>query len=41
MPVLIFGVVSFVAGVLAFFLPETKGKKLPDTVKEAELVGVE
>jgi len=39
LPVLIFGVVSFVAGAFSFFLPETKDKKLPDTVKQAEAVG--
>jgi len=38
---LTFGIASFLAGFLAFFLPDTKDKKLPDTVKEAELVGVE
>lgn len=38
LPVLIFGIMSFVAGAFAFFLPETKDKKLPDTVQQAEAV---
>lgn len=36
LPLLIFGVFAFTAGILATFLPETLGKKLPDTVEEAE-----
>jgi hypothetical protein len=35
-PMLVFGVVSVVAGVLAAFLPETRGKRLPETIAEAE-----
>ncbi|XP_050535666.1 solute carrier family 22 member 4-like isoform X2 [Daktulosphaira vitifoliae] len=38
-PILLFGIISFVAGALAFLFPETKDQKLPDTVKQAELVG--
>lgn len=36
LPLLLFGTVSFIGGVLSLFLPETLGKKLPDTVEEAE-----
>lgn len=39
LPLLIFGVVAFIAGILAKFLPETLGKKLPDTLEEAENIG--
>lgn len=41
LPELVFGVMSFLAGTFAFYLPETKHKKLPDTLKQAEVVGVE
>jgi len=38
-PILLFGIISFIAGALAFLFPETKDLKLPDTVKQAEFVG--
>jgi hypothetical protein len=34
-PFLIFGVATLIGGMSAYLLPETKGKKLPDTVQEA------
>lgn len=39
LPLLLFGIVAFISGVLAGFLPETLGKKLPDTIEEAENIG--
>jgi OCT family organic cation transporter-like MFS transporter 4/5 len=36
LPLLLFGVVSFVAGMLSLLLPETLGARLPDTVEELE-----
>ncbi len=35
MPMMIFGTASLVAGALAMFLPETKGKPLPENTEEA------
>lgn len=39
LPLLLFGVVAFISGVLATMLPETLGIKLPDTIEEAENIG--
>lgn len=39
LPLLLFGVVAFTAGLLASTLPETLGMKLPDSIEEAENVG--
>lgn len=39
LPFLMFGATAFIAGTLANFLPETLGRKLPDTVEEAESIG--
>ncbi|XP_059488861.1 organic cation transporter protein-like [Neocloeon triangulifer] len=39
LPLTIFGVMALVAGGLAFLLPETKGRPLPVTVKDAENLG--
>ena len=36
LPMLLFGAVAVLAGILAFKLPETLGCKLPETVEEAE-----
>jgi len=38
-PILIMGVVAFFAGFFAYFLPETLGTKLPETMVEAERIG--
>ena len=35
-PTTIFGVSALVAAVLSLVLPETAGKKLPDTIEECE-----
>lgn len=39
LPLLIFGIVAFIAGILASLLPETLGVKLPDSIEEAENIG--
>ncbi|XP_037082089.1 organic cation transporter protein-like [Pollicipes pollicipes] len=39
LPVIMFGVTSILAGLLALLLPETKGKSLPDTVAQGEVFG--
>ncbi|KAK2140711.1 hypothetical protein LSH36_1273g00025, partial [Paralvinella palmiformis] len=39
MPSVIFGVLSAFAGSLVLLLPETKGHKVPDTIREAEQIG--
>ncbi|XP_055495412.1 solute carrier family 22 member 2-like [Leucoraja erinacea] len=36
MPLVVFGVIGLVSGVLVLFLPETKGLTLPDTIEEIE-----
>ena len=38
MPFILMGIVSLLAAILAFLLPETAGIKLPDTVEEAEVL---
>jgi hypothetical protein len=35
-PLAIFGIISVVDGFLILFLPETRGKEIPDTINEAE-----
>ena len=32
---LIFGITMFIGGVLAFYLPESNGRKVPETIQEA------
>ncbi|KAL1435732.1 hypothetical protein MTO96_010517 [Rhipicephalus appendiculatus] len=39
MPMIVFGVLSLVAGILTLALPETKGLRLPETMQEAENLG--
>jgi OCT family organic cation transporter-like MFS transporter 4/5 len=36
LPLLLFGIVSFIAGMLALLFPETLGARLPDTVEDLE-----
>jgi len=36
LPSLVFGIVSTVSGLLYFYLPETLGHVLPDTIEQAE-----
>ncbi|XP_078262098.1 solute carrier family 22 member 2-like [Rhinoraja longicauda] len=36
MPLVVFGMIGLVSGVLVLFLPETKGLTLPDTIEEIE-----
>lgn len=38
-PLIIFGVLAFVGGLLSLYLPETLGKKLPETIEEGENFG--
>ena len=38
-PLLIFGILSVIAGLLLLLLPETYGEKLPDTMQEGEQFG--
>ncbi len=38
-PVSIFATCSFVAGIVTLFLPETKGRNLPDTLEEGRQFG--
>jgi len=38
LPTIIFGVSALLAGFISFFLPETKGKPLPYTIEEAEIL---
>ncbi|XP_022093044.1 solute carrier family 22 member 13-like [Acanthaster planci] len=39
LPLIIFGSCALVAGILALFLPETRGQPLPQTLKEGEEIG--
>ncbi|XP_006824129.1 organic cation transporter protein-like [Saccoglossus kowalevskii] len=39
LPPLVFGIFTIVAGVLVLLLPETRGRKLPETMKETEANG--
>jgi len=36
LPLMLFGIVSFIAGLLALLFPETKDKPLPDSIEAAE-----
>jgi OCT family organic cation transporter-like MFS transporter 4/5 len=37
-PILLFGMMSFISGAISFLFPETKDQKLPDTIKQVQLV---
>jgi len=39
LPLILFGSMGMIAGVLSLIFPETLGTKLPDTVWEAERIG--
>lgn len=39
LPMLVFGTISFVCGLLSLYLPETLNKKLPETIEEGEQFG--
>ncbi|CAH1780788.1 unnamed protein product [Owenia fusiformis] len=39
LPYIVLGFFPLVAGMLAFLLPETKGKRLPETLEESEIFG--
>uniref|UniRef100_A0A803J8K1 Solute carrier family 22 (organic cation transporter), member 2 n=1 Tax=Xenopus tropicalis TaxID=8364 RepID=A0A803J8K1_XENTR len=36
LPLIVFAVLATVSGILVYFLPETKGRALPETIEEAE-----
>lgn len=38
-PLFIFGALSLVAGFSAYFLPETKNRRLPETIEDAVAFG--
>lgn len=38
-PLIIFGAMAFIGGLLSLYLPETLGKKLPETIAEGESFG--
>lgn len=40
-PVIVFGASSLVGGLLSLYFPETLNKKLPDTMEEANKLGIE
>ncbi|XP_072907642.1 solute carrier family 22 member 2-like [Hemitrygon akajei] len=39
LPLVVFGLSALLAGGLVFYLPETKGTRLPETIEEAETLG--
>lgn len=39
LPLVIFGALSFLSGLLSLYLPETLNRKLPETIEEGERFG--
>ena len=39
-PIMVFGATALVSAALSLFLPETKTRRLPDTIEEGERVKV-
>ena len=39
LPQVVFGVAGILMAIMVFFLPETRGRRLPETVQDAELFG--
>jgi OCT family organic cation transporter-like MFS transporter 4/5 len=41
LPLLIYGALALCGGLLSLLLPETLNKKLPDTIEEGEVFGLQ
>lgn len=39
LPALLFGMTSLLSGALTLFMPETARTQLPDTIRQAEVIG--
>ena len=40
LPIVVYGSIALVAALLDFFVPETKGKELPETIEDGKYFGV-
>lgn len=39
-PLIIFGIIALIGGIMSLVLPETLNKKLPETIEEGEAFGL-